>query len=427
MENEELIKLKKDLKNTKLSLKILLILIAVLWIIVFVHDTKNPSDYKDEAYEESADSIYLCLFAGVVIFGISFGISINNLKKKIYVLEVQEAKKKEANEKWEQEQKNDNAIKFYKKCLERNITLENMSDLKLIAKNYDVYGDEDSKEAYLLGKKLCANLVVEKLNEKKKEELKIQEKQKKDTTLVGHEKYIEDALKKLKEKESYLKATNAMGDVLISQSNYKAQKSDSAILGGLASGIAGRTAGLYTAVDTEIKNAKAEAEAARIRNNAKDMLSQLPGLSSGFSSEAYKWREIVQKVKDKLIDDSNQEEKFKAIDISQLKLQISDTGNVHVIGDMSVKGSFEILGKKACLDGSVKVIVKDQGNNVVAVGYYAAPGRNDISLYHIGFEKASKIDVMCLSRVTKIVESDVPNLKIEIEPIALWTIESDFC
>ena len=51
---------------------------------------------------------------------------------------------------------------------------------------------------------------------------------------------------------------------------YRAQRSDSAIWGGIADGLAGPGAGIATAMDIEAQNARSEAEAAQSRANARD-------------------------------------------------------------------------------------------------------------------------------------------------------------
>ena len=91
-----------------------------------------------------------------------------------------------------------------------------------------------------------------------------------------------------------------------------------------------------------------------------------------------------------------------------------------------------IVGKKGILDGSLKIDVVDSAGNVVAMGYYLAPGFGDFDKLSnqsepdkgFGCENGTirRIDIICIVTGNQTINS-AEGLQCRINPEKMWTIE----
>ena len=129
-------------------------------------------------------------------------------------------------------------------------------------------------------------------------------------------------------------------------------------------------------------------------------------------------KEYCDKFEIKLYDDRNQEKLKDLIDIKAIDYRILDTNNFIINLKMEYINDIKILDKSAVLDGSFKINILDDNNNVVALGYLNGE-YNNVSTF--GFYK-QMYSVLCGNTGFYEVNKNF-KYKVIIEPVRLWLIE----
>lgn len=141
--------------------------------------------------------------------------------------------------------------------------------------------------------------------------------------------------------------------------------------------------------------------------------------SLGCSATEAEMREYVQS---RLLDEHNLAAKADKLRIEKVKLAPTKGKNFMVQGVIKCPETMQWLGQTCVLDGSFNVWVKDSKGNVVAEGYYAAPGANVTDLAKVGF-----YNDLCFSVVCKVEENvkinSLEKYTCEFVPMHLWLIE----
>lgn len=123
-------------------------------------------------------------------------------------------------------------------------------------------------------------------------------------------------------------------------------------------------------------------------------------------------------IKQKLIDDRNQSDLRKLMDINVLNYEILDTNNINVNIEINYNNKIKILNQDAIIDGSFLVKIIDVDNNEVAIGYlngkYLSPSK-------FGFYK-QVYDVLCKKVSNSNLENDC-RYNVVIDTIKLWMME----
>lgn len=88
-----------------------------------------------------------------------------------------------------------------------------------------------------------------------------------------------------------------------------------------------------------------------------------------------------------------------------------------------------ILNKDGVLDGSFKVNVLDEFENIVATGYYNADNidmteDNKVYTFNMGFNNKNKFNVICISNNYNNVNLQ-EKYHVVIEPVHMWMIEKN--
>ncbi len=324
------------------------------------------------------------------------------------------------------------AISIYNKCKEKNIlsfnTARETNALKLIAGIYGVSDLEEAKEYFAKGKQL-----ITQQNEEKEREEFIQgreydkerfEKAKATAFINGKKKYTG----KIDKERPVIDIYDALADSAIhrAESNltYTAPKSDWAFWGGVANGLAGGAAGAATAYDIQLKNAEAEANAAHIRENAKEELSDAIAIKTKINSTKDSYDAAIDSINNKLIDNTNISEKFAMLNFTNTSITVNDYNNIEVTVKCKIKTDepIELLGSKAVLDGSLKIEVRDSSRRLVGIGYYSAPGLGKTDLSCAGFNNVKEISALCFVEDYETIDKK-DHFTCKISPVNMWIIE----
>lgn len=388
---------------------------------MFVGIGENPSRDAPNGSPELVVMGYVLTFLGIVALPICAKMAKSIQDEKMKKLEAERARVEKENQ---EEQEKQLAIVIYKKCRQKNVA-ESDDGLKLIAGTYGVDSIQKAKEYYLRGKSLVeaqeAEEKAKKLEEIRNDEKAEVEQNLKLANVKGKKKYTE------KLEVDYLYGTKALeiGEILKDRArnemHYTARKQDWATAGGFASAIAGGAAGLAVASDVQRQNAEAEIEAEKIRQDAHQNLKNVQSMERDLTPVLNMEKSIIDTINDKIYDESNLYEKFSLLEFSKLKVKVLKSQNLEVEGVVKAPTQLELLGSKAVLDGSIKVEVKNPKGEIIAVGYYAAPGFNETDLSKVGFENVKKFRTTCIvDDYSKIPQDEYI---CNIVPINMWMIE----
>lgn len=346
--------------------------------------------------------------------------------------ELDRIKEKAENERKQQEkQKSDTAKKIYTKCVELKITrfdtMEQQDKLRIIASSFGNIDIEEAKKLYFLGEKVVKEERIEnariELEKQRTKEKETYDKQKKEAERQGKSKYTYVA--------EYHKALDALNNAMYAAKvegaynriNTRASNQDWAFLGGIADGLGGRAIGLATASQIQQQNARAEDEARAAREEGWLQLNQAHEDHLNYTA-SYTLSEEKQEeyVNSRLIDESNQNEKLSLLSINKVSLHITQGKNFILQGTINCEQIFKLLGKPSVLDGSIKINVKNSRNEIVGVGYFAAPGEGTLDLSKVGFYNGLTFQSICWVNNYNLIQKNQP-YTYDIQPNHLWLIE----
>lgn len=139
------------------------------------------------------------------------------------------------------------------------------------------------------------------------------------------------------------------------------QELDWAIMGGIASAIAGGAAGVAVASDIQAKNAEIRAQNAQVRSvYTRAMLPKLDKLREKIDQ----WSKIHDKAKIALVDDREPAELFQKITISDEGVFVLDDGNFVVKAEALIRDVTIYGDVPARIDGSLTAMVYQDGKLV---------------------------------------------------------------
>ena len=377
----------------------------------------------------------LIFISGFVLF--FYSVSKNKNSNNITNNVSNEVKKKN-------EYNNELAVKIYSKCLVKDImdidSAKNIDALGIIAYSYGVSDIDLAKEYFYMGEKIFKDRENEKKlkwnNEKvskaRENDLKVFEETKRIADIVGKDKYIYSLKNDLEYGYKALELSEQAKKIGLSNMNVKANKSDWAIWGGMANGIAGPAAGIATAMDIQRKNIEAEKNIQYVRESGKNLYNEAKKVQRDLP-KALENEELMKKyLEDRLFDDRYPEEKMNYLKISNVEYFITEGRNFNIKAKYKCNKDITLIDSEAILDGSLKIEVYDIDNCLVATGYYVAPGiekfdlnykgNDGFDLNSSGFMKNGEINSICISDNYKEVDEDI-EYRIEVKPYHLWIIE----
>lgn len=281
-------------------------------------------------------------------------------------------------------------------------------------------------------------------NKEYEAERKKQAEQKRQAELIGAEKYIDAYERQVKFAKLMVEGWEIASKNNLQNTHAQAQTSSWAIRGGIADGIAGPAAGVAVALDVQRQNAEAEARAAATREEAVNQISYYSKNTSEARREQRRIESIDNEIRSFLkgckTDASDLSGKFASV--------VTETGSIefehealHVNVEAAISSSkategsdiFEFDGATGILDGSFRVIAKEDGRPI-GEGFYNPP----VPPFSPGTFTGFNWNTPGLPRETNIKDSSskvvvIPfahekfspwhHYTIEVQPYHLWYID----
>lgn len=304
------------------------------------------------------------------------------------------------------------AERFYEECNKANLCLtENSSKAdieraKLVAERHQLKVPEDKVvETYALGEYEIARIALNDYYENLFNQAKESEKY---ASYHGRDKEVFLA----QEMVDFYNAkymNMAMGKALPTQKEH-----DWALLGGIASGIAGGAAGIAVAADYQRKNEAIRAYNQQLRSNYVKAI--LPSLTE-VMNDLDNWRKKLEKAKIALVDSSSSDKLFESIKFGEAQAHVLDNRSVVV----TVEAKTPIVKihdtVNAHIDGTLVAIVSQNGT-VIGKAKLIIPNKGQPST--VNGKKYTKYVLVgaCSGKADKDL-----NCEVEIICRDLWAIE----
>jgi len=322
-----------------------------------------------------------------------------------------------------------NSKEIYKYYKKNNYNINDEETNVVIAGTKNVSVDELIK-MYNYGNELILKEKEEqetiRLKEiREKEEGKIN-KSKQEILLIGKDKYLSVLNDRIEGLDAMQKLANIMSDSYTSGARQatNTKKSDPYILGGMAQGIAGPAAGIMIASQVERENREREARGKEIAAASMENAKEWRMKAHEYSSPLYYLKSVRDKFDAALIVKDIEKAKSK-ISISDVEYEILQSKNFLVKFILKTE-DVKLLDKDALIDGSIKVNVLDEDNNLVSEGYYSAKNisinnNQEIDMSY-GFDGLNFPRVYCKTLDYSNVKEN-SKYRVEIEYINLWIVE----
>lgn len=167
---------------------------------------------------------------------------------------------------------------------------------------------------------------------------------------------LTDRMKELREAADVLDK----GLLAMVQSTYQEKEKDWAILGGLASGLAGTGAGIATALDIQAQNAQIRAQNEANRRAAMPAYMAITENSLQNKANARAIEKEIESTKNKLVSDMPDDQVMELLDITNTTVDVSETGAFVVTATIKPKRELLIYEDvEAVADGTIFANVYD--------------------------------------------------------------------
>lgn len=401
----------------------------------------TPSKDMPHGDQETAGFGIILLVIGIIMNVCSFKL---DKKRKENLLELEKEKEATELKRKEQEKKKQIELIIYNKCLENNIlnfdSKKNKDALLIIASSYGIEDIDEAQKMFYNAKERVEKenkerelkAAEERINRCRKNDQKIYDDAVKIINYKGKEKYLYSLKHDLERGRKALELGAKAEKIALYNMTAEAQKSDLAIWAGMANGIAGPGAAIATAYDLEKRNREAEENAEAVRESGRKLYSELKSIQANLPAALRAEEGMIQYIENRLFDDKNQHQKFKLLNISDIKYTINDGLNFDVEFKYDLRDELKLINSIATLDGSLKICVYDSENKLVASGYYNAEGMEKFDLKYkglgnfdlnaVGFKGIRTRSCKCISSDYKEIDKD-GEYKVVIEPNYLWLIE----
>lgn len=320
--------------------------------------------------------------------------------------------------------------KIYNKYINEGYDINDDMTNEIIGKSYDIPKEELIK-LYYNGEKVIKEEKIIALNKKmtdlRTKELEISNKDKEESTFYGKNKYLRVLNERLEGVNAIKELSRIMSNSYVSGAVQarNVRQSDPYILGGMAEGIAGPGAGIMTASRVQAENERRKLEGEITAQNSLKSATRWAGEEKKAGRMALGLERIIGCINEALIiDDINQlQDKIK---FTNIDYKILETNNFNVSVEYVLE-DLKILNKDGLLDGSFKVDVLDESENVVATGYYNGGNveindDNSVYTFNMGLNNGEKFSVICIANDSDNINSQ-NKYHVELEPIHLWILE----
>lgn len=418
--------------------------------------------YKRIASHESDYTFFAVLFGMALIFVImithdDWGMpSYEEIRAKERQREAEERQRENEIRRQEEKEKEQNRLQgndpdlarqIYKKCKQkglRSIDSENdISNLLIITRSLGISDREIAKKYFSFGKGLIDS---DEESAAKKRELESHQENKRKAYIKGVDKYISDldkqyqeALKDAERYEDYARSSKDLAqsyefvNSAVGSLHTNDKDKNWAVAGGIAEAIAGPAAGLATAISVQNENAQRHrdaeerkrkaayrtSEAEKLRNKASDERQK----AWEYKSKALQIKRDIDRIKSKLVDDSNQQELFGLLSFDNWTLLKTQAGNIDAKCSFHLQKPITIINSPAALDGSLKIELY-MDSRIVGTGYYCPFGFGETDLNMVGFRKGYLVRSICiLNSNTRLPDNFEDRITVKVTPINMWKIE----
>jgi len=276
----------------------------------------------------------------------------------------------------------------------------------------------DDTKAILFDGFRCYLSAKEQIEAKKREEelksIRASEQEEKSKLLhyweySGREKRIamlQDELNKMIEAQKDLESVMVALPAMMQQKEH-----DTAILGGIASGIAGPAMGLATMINTEQKNAEIRVQNEAVKQAFSRDYMKFVQASSKRQEAIDELRSKVWKTKTKLVSDVSPETAFEYLTVKRVSSSVTESGAVYVEATIRPNKQAVIYDDvPAVVDGFLVAKLQNKTNNGTGKAYLQLPVQ--------GADTEMTLKGIC----TKTTDANA-DYNVEIRPHMLWLIE----
>ena len=319
------------------------------------------------------------------------------------------------------------AKQVYALCEQRKVTQLETEDEKsifsMICNQVGVPERLQNKDFFNLGAPVKKKKIKQKNGlsdklKKKRIQKQVEYGEEKDKTkIVGIEKYIAKAIEEQRKAEG-----NAAAQDLIAKMStpLKPVTHDSAIVGGLVSGVAGSVVGVAAAAKTEASNAAARASYAEAEARSYQIKATAYAKQNQYLRDAKTYENEVQQIQSKLCDTNNTKKYFDYLNCSIGNYSVEDDGSMSIFVNTSFSKEPKIGEMAVAIDGSLHILVLKEGR-IVGDGYLCAEGFNNTYLKSVGFKDNKQYSVIGLPMQGEFDAKEKYDFKVE--PINIWVIE----
>lgn len=262
---------------------------------------------------------------------------------------------------------------FYRKCVQEGVTdlatSQNRQKAELIARS-TMGGYTNLEALFSEARELCnsADRIAneERIRKQREQEREDEREQAKYADYYGRDKRIAmltDLMRKSTNDAEMLRkyATGAIGST-------QQKESDWAILGGMASGLAGGAAGIATAADIQARNAQIRAQNAANLSRIAPAVVNVMEKSANLSQLARSYGEEIERAQIKLVSDKTGAQVMENLTLSDANVRVSETGAVTVSAKARLNATVqEFDGRAAVIDGTIDAIVSQDSREVARV------------------------------------------------------------
>ncbi len=357
---------------------------------VLKKDTNNNIYNKTKQLQEEKDNIYNCL--------LSLADTVNEAKS------------------------------FYKECKSKKIT-DPMDEAQrymfdMICKKNGYNNIDEAIKLYFIGKNSNVNKKKKTISNEKRNEAIVKYNTEKDIAeIVGVDKYLISEIKNAAEAKNKKEIMNLLGQYASTNAYTTSTKRDAAFWGGIASGIAGNAAGLYTASGIQADNIKSEQAAKKAREDGFKTLLETAQVSAEYSAKEKHINSVISSIKEKICDIDNKYFDYLLCNIDSYEKIDNDILEIHA----KIKQSkpVKLNNNDFFLDGSVKINIMLDGNKcgdayICAQGYDLGVVSDEIGFNVYDYDIYDIIGLLDF----ELSSAEIKKLSFEFEPYHLWIIEA---
>lgn len=201
-------------------------------------------------------------------------------------------------------------------------------------------------------------------------------------------------------------------------------KNDWAIKGGIADGLAGPAAGIAVASDAREKQNEMMRYSSSVEENNRKLNREIREIKVKYKMLIKKEEYKIEKINNLICDEENVTVKFKKLKFVTPEFSKTEVNNVNFKIVVNKKDEEKIISHNAIFDGSLRVSIKNDADDVIGTGVFNAPGKNSSVMEKNVFKNETVLETICIID-EKYKDFDIEKLSYEITPIYLWTIQSN--